>query len=153
MLAVPHAPSLGAELRAPLEYVSQRVHAELTRAGFTDIRPAHLTVFHLLPPDGLRTTRLAAAARMTKQSMGALIDHLELRGYVERAPDSSDGRARLVRLTTRGQQLTAMLRHCMDEVEREWERGLGPRRYGQFREALDRLNGIVAANGNGHRHP
>ena len=45
---------------------------------------------------------LAAYARITKQSMGSLVDHLQAGGYVERVSDTTDQRAKVVRLTERG---------------------------------------------------
>src|SRR6266702_4727295 len=58
------------------------LHERLPGAGFPDIRPPHCQVLRGIEPGGSRLTDLAAAARMTKQSMGALVDHLEAAGYV-----------------------------------------------------------------------
>ena len=52
-------------------------------------------------------TRLGGAGRsraqIAKQTATALVDKLERAGYVERVPDPSDGRARLVRMTPRAE--------------------------------------------------
>ena len=137
---------LGTQLRLPYQYIVRRIHAGLERAGFDDLRPAHYTVFQLIPDGGARSTELADAAQMTKQSMGALIDHLEERGYVERVPDPADGRARIVRLTSRGWDVVIAARKCIAEVEAEWEQFLGGRRYDAFRTALGRINERAAAD-------
>ena len=42
---------------------------------------------------------LAERAAITKQSMAELVAHLERHGYVERVPDPTDRRAKLVRST------------------------------------------------------
>ena len=140
------APGLvpGSDLRTLQQYVLGRIAEGLERDGFDDVRPAHFAVFQVLPAEGLRSTELAALANITKQSMGALLDHLVDRGYLERAPDPDDGRARIVRLTARGWELVTSARKCVEEVEAEWERHLGTRRYRQFREALDRLNALAS---------
>lgn len=135
---------LGAELRTPLQHLVRRVHGALRDSGIHDLRPAHFTVFQVISDAGLRSTELAERAGMTKQSMGALIDYLEARGYVERANDPRDGRARIVRLTDRGWKIVGIARRCIGEVEGEWQAALGSRRYDAFRASLSRLNAVMA---------
>src|SRR5688572_9981273 len=77
----------------------------LAAAGYTDIPTAAHPVFENLDRDGTRLTELAARADMTHQSMGELVATLEKRGYIERQPDPTDRRARLVCLTAKGRQL------------------------------------------------
>jgi DNA-binding MarR family transcriptional regulator len=89
--------SVGARLAA-------RLDRALTDAGFPDLRAAHAAPFMVMDPTGTRTSQLAARAHMTKQAMGELVAYLASRGYLERIPDPSDGRARLVRPTRRGWQ-------------------------------------------------
>ncbi len=71
--------------------------------------------------------------------MGALVDHLEARGYVDRTPDPLDGRARVIRLTARGPDVERAARETITEVEAEWARRLGARRMQQFRRTLEDL--------------
>jgi DNA-binding MarR family transcriptional regulator len=58
---------------------------------------------------------------MTHQSMGELVATLERRGWVERHPDPSDGRARLVRLTPEGTRITRRGLHHINEIEADWQ--------------------------------
>ena len=133
---VPLEPMLGVLLRRPLRLLTARVAADLAAAGFADLRPAHLTVFQQLDAAGSRLTDLAARAHMTKQSMGALIDDLERRGYVERAADPADGRARIVRRTERGWAVEQAARASIGAFEAEWTLRVGPERMRQFRDVL-----------------
>jgi DNA-binding MarR family transcriptional regulator len=116
---------------------------ELTRrveaAGYTDLRPGHGCVFGTIDPDGSRLTDLAERAHMTKQSVGEAASDLERRGYVERVPDPSDGRAKIIRLTARGRQAHAIGRGLIDEVEREWAERFGEERIAALREALEAI--------------
>jgi DNA-binding MarR family transcriptional regulator len=73
-------------------------------AGADDLREAHLQVFGTIDWGGTRLTDLAARAQMTRPSMNELVDQLEAAGYLERVPDPSDGRAKLVRLTRPGRR-------------------------------------------------
>ena len=63
----------------------------------------------------------------SRSTATALVDRLEETGYVERVPDPRDGRARLVRFTTKGESLPPIAGTEEQRVEREWERHLGAR--------------------------
>jgi DNA-binding MarR family transcriptional regulator len=62
-------------------------------------------VFENLDPGGTRLTELAARAGITRQPMTKLVSVLKQQGYLERRPDPSDGRARIVRPTLTGRQM------------------------------------------------
>jgi DNA-binding MarR family transcriptional regulator len=112
------------------------LHERLPGAGFPDIRPPHCQVLRGIEPGGSRLTDLAAAARMTKQSMGALVDHLEAAGYVERVQDREDARVRAIRLTQRGRNAAQAIAGIGTEIESEWAQKIGRDRLEQLREAL-----------------
>ncbi|MEU1282401.1 MarR family transcriptional regulator [Streptomyces sp. NPDC005805] len=123
--------------------MENRVFAALAEAGYGDITVAQARVFQRLAPGGSRLTELAEAAQVTKQTAGFLVDQLERAGYVERVPDPRDGRARLVRITPRGEATVPVAQAVVAEVEAEWARHLGPRRMAQLRRALTRLREIT----------
>ena len=75
-------------------------------AGFPQ-KPSHSAVFAQIKADGSRLTDLARGANITPQAMGELVDELEDLGYVERRPDPTDRRAKLIVLTDRGRQSIA----------------------------------------------
>lgn len=86
--------------------VHQRLANHLAESGHPMVRASHGAVFENIAPEGSRITDMADRHGITKQSMGPFVDELEEHGYVERYPDPSDGRAKLVRLTLRLQVLT-----------------------------------------------
>jgi DNA-binding MarR family transcriptional regulator len=130
---------IGSLLWYPYEHLSAQVLDALHTAGFGDLRSAHMTVFQNLPPAGCRLTELAAAARMTKQSMGYLVDHLEKGGYLARHADPRDGRASLITRTERGWSVNKVAKDAVRRVQAKWERRLGRQRFGQLRESLAEL--------------
>src|SRR4051794_29293736 len=93
----------------------------LAEAGYPDMQPAFHPVFESIQTDGSRLTDLAARADMTHQSMGELVGILERRGYLERRPDPSDGRARLVCLTAAGRELRDVGTAQIREIEAQWQ--------------------------------
>lgn len=135
-------PMLGALLRAPLRALAQRVAADLAAAGFTDLRESHLVVFQQLGLEGNRLTELAAGAQMTKQSMGALVDDLQRWGYIERIPDATDGRARIIRRTSRGWEVEKVARASVGAFDAEWSRRVGVERMREFRSVLEEFRAI-----------
>lgn len=134
---------IGALLRIPREATLRRVVAGLGAAGFGDVRPAHFTVFQHMPPEGIRLTALAEAALLTKQTMGYLVDDLEALGYVERVPDPTDRRAKLVRLTTRGWEVDRTVREVIKQIEADWAERLGEEEYQQLTRLLRALIAIL----------
>ena len=87
-------------------------------------------------PEGIRLTELARTARITKQSMGALVDSLEHGGYVERVDDPDDARAWRVRLTARGHQYGRDVRKFAQETEKIAANRIGARRLEELRKTL-----------------
>jgi DNA-binding MarR family transcriptional regulator len=133
---------LGTLLRMPYQVImTEGVEPALSSAGYGDIRSAHLPVIQALArhPDGLRSTELAAYARITKQSMGYLVDYLGAGGYVERVSDPTDQRAKVVRLTPRGWAVGRQIQSAVRDVEADWARRIGAARMRQLREILQEL--------------
>ena len=106
---------------------------------YSDIRVTHGCVFGNIDPEGSRLTDLAERAHMTKQSVGEVATDLELRGYVERVPDPSDGRAKIIRLTERGRAAQELGREMIDDIESEWADRFGSERVADLREALEAI--------------
>ena len=118
-----------------IEELSRRV----SETDYSDIRVTHGCVFGNIDPEGSRLTDLADRAHMTKQSVGEVATDLEQRGYVERVPDPSDGRAKLIRLTARGLAAQTIGRGLIDDIERDWAERFGIERLAALREALEAI--------------
>jgi DNA-binding MarR family transcriptional regulator len=115
----------------------------LATAGFDDLTVAQGRVFARIAPSGTRITELAEQAKITKQTVGFLVDQLERAGYVRRVPDPADARARLVQIAERGQAAVAVARAAETEVEGQWSRHLGQQATAQLRHALTSLREIT----------
>lgn len=59
----------------------------------------------LIGNDGCRLTEIAEYLSITKQSCNKTVNQLEKLGYIKRAPDPADKRAKILRLTTKGYKL------------------------------------------------
>jgi DNA-binding MarR family transcriptional regulator len=127
-------------LREPFLAGTDLLHRRFAERGHPDIRPPHGNVMQFLDDAGTRVSVLAERAQITKQSMAELVVHLERLGYVERVPDPSDRRAKLVRATPRGKQLYAIARDVVVEIEADWTKRLGKAKMRTLRELLEELN-------------
>jgi DNA-binding MarR family transcriptional regulator len=130
-------------LREPFRAATEVLHRRFAERGHVEIRPPHGQVLQFLDDGGTRVSVLAERAHVTKQSMAELVAHLERLGYVERVPDPSDRRAKLVRATRRGDELYAIAREVVAELETEWTNLLGPARMRRLRELLEELNAAL----------
>jgi DNA-binding MarR family transcriptional regulator len=143
-IAPPKTPNLGVLLREPFRIGSELLHEHFAAHGHPDVRAPHGAVMQFLDDEGTRVSDLARRAQITKQSMAELVTHLERHGYVERVPDASDRRAKLVRTTAKGQELHAIARAFVAELEERWGRRLGKSEMRQLRKLLAELNRVVA---------
>jgi DNA-binding MarR family transcriptional regulator len=132
-------PHLGVLLERARRRLYDRVAQETHEAGFTELRPAHGSVFAFLPTGGARLTALARRAQITKQSMGELVRDLEVLGYVAQLPDPADGRAKIVTFTDRGRAANEAGILAVRNVEHEWAERIGADRAKELRATLEAL--------------
>lgn len=131
---------IGELLRNPNAARARHVEQGFAAAGHAAIRQAHLPIFEYIDRAwGSRLTYLAHQANITAQAMGELVDHLERHGYVERVPDPTDGRAKLVRLTERGHAVYAIAVRLVADLETTWVGYLGERKMLQLKRLLAEL--------------
>lgn len=131
-------------LRNPYETFLMKVHAELASAGYADSYPSWGTnIFHYLREGGLRLTDLAERTHTTKQAMLYTVNRLEKAGYVERVPDPTDRRAKVIRLTERGWDLRRVADEIMSSMEEECIRRLGQQRMRQFEDLMKDVSDVL----------
>jgi DNA-binding MarR family transcriptional regulator len=122
--------------------VNERAITTARARGATELRLAHT---HLLPhitSAGVRATEIAKRLDVSKQAIGPLVDELVAEGVVERVPDPTDSRAKLVRWTRRGREA---MRHGLG-VLAELERGIAVTVGADRMAALaDTLEAVIAA--------
>jgi len=117
-----------------------------TRTG-QSVRPAHTRLFPHIDLAGTRPTEIARRVGISKQAVGQLVADLEAMGVVERVPDPSDRRARLVRFMVAddGEHVLMHGLRLLREVEGELALELGPERWQQLHGLLTDLLPLVEA--------
>jgi DNA-binding MarR family transcriptional regulator len=134
-------------LRRPYETLLMKIHAELAASGYADSYPSWGTnIFHYLREGGVRLTELAEQTHTTKQALLYTIKQLEAAGYVERVPDPTDGRAKIIRLTQRGWELRRVADEIIASIEHECVQELGEERMRQFNELMKDVSSVLEEN-------
>jgi DNA-binding MarR family transcriptional regulator len=118
----------------------RKMFERMTEAGYGDVREGHGCVFGFIDLEhGSRLTDLAERSGLTKQAVGEAVAELERKGYLERVPDPEDGRAKIIKLTERGQQAAATGRRLFKEIEDEWAARYGEERVSSLRECAEEI--------------
>jgi DNA-binding MarR family transcriptional regulator len=134
---------IGAMLRVVWQWVRDQLHAGVVAAGYDDLNAAHVALWRYPGLDGLRPSQLADQLGITKQSVNDLLGHLERHGYLERVPDSADGRVRMIRLTSKGLQLEQTIYAEARAAQMRIAEILGPRRFAQLHSSLELLTELL----------
>lgn len=134
----PPAPNTVALLGRAYSLLGYRIVDGVVGAGFPQ-RPSHSAVFGQIKPTGSRLSELARGADMTAQSMGELVDQLEAMQYVERRPDPTDRRAKLIVLTPKGQACIDAGLATIVGIERKITEILGATGHRQLQDLLQKL--------------
>jgi DNA-binding MarR family transcriptional regulator len=116
-----------------------RLRAAFAAAGLDGIRPAQAVALMPLATGGLHASDLADQLQVSRQAVAQAITGLERHGYVTRAPNPLDARARIIELTPSGRQVLRVMHSNAVELERRWEQVLGRERLAELRETLQML--------------
>ena len=123
-------------LRLASEVGQTSLYERLEAVGYKELRPTHFRLLRYPGLEGVRPTELAQRLGTSKQAVNPLINDLERWGYLQRRPDPTDQRGRVLCLTDRGRELMATIKELHGEIEADWEAELGRRRYQTLRSAL-----------------
>jgi len=131
--------TLGHLLTRSARLLNERALRAVHDAGFVEVRESWLGMLRHLEPDGVRSSELAERLRVSRQAAGQLVSELQQHGYLERIPDPSDGRAKLVRITARGLQAWLAGLSAFRGLELELQTALGVANLNTLRELGPRL--------------
>lgn len=108
----------------------------------TGPQPKHGAVLAYLDEEGSRATDLATLSGQHKQVIGTLVDELVEMGFVERQPDPSDRRAKLVVPTERGLERMHRSDEVMAAIERRYAEAVGEQEFAAFKATLRKISEI-----------
>ncbi|BAM92920.1 putative transcriptional regulatory protein, MarR family [Bradyrhizobium oligotrophicum S58] len=121
---------------------------ECREFDLTPVQYAALVAIQTHP--GIDATRLSAVIAFDRSTLGSVIERLEAKGYVERAPSDEDKRVKLLHLTKAG---AALLRNIMPSVDRAQARMLAPLKPADRKMLMTLLSQLVDLNNEVSRVP
>ena len=122
-------------LLADQEFVRE-LREHVAAQGFDDQGRSDGFVFRTLSAGPTTISGLAERLEITKQGAGQIVDDMERRGYVERRPDPSDARAKLLHLTAHAEAALSTARKFHQAYERRLRKRFGD-------EAIDTLRDVL----------
>jgi DNA-binding MarR family transcriptional regulator len=112
------------------------LHERLAERGWADVRPAFGFVLLALRQGPASLRDLPEALGTSKQAVSKLVDAMVAAGYVERAADPGDARAKRVELSARGRALLVAVEEIYSELEEGWAGVLSADRLAELRADL-----------------
>ena len=106
---------------------------------FPDLRFPHMQIWGNVGIDGVRLTVLADRANLSLAACSELVNELQDAGYLERRPDASDGRAKLIFPTAKGRALLDEAGRVVAEIESQWRALCPPGDFDRACSTLDEL--------------
>ena len=142
--STPHLPTDRQAIGQLVGRLQQHFRAALFSAPgrdeqFPDIRFPHMQIWGNVGIDGVRLTVLAERANLSLAACSELVNELQEAGYLERRPDPSDGRAKLIYPTAKGRGLLAEAGRVVAEVESHWRTLCAPGEFDRACRTLDQL--------------
>jgi DNA-binding MarR family transcriptional regulator len=128
----------------PMRRIERAVHRDLeglmTEIGYPEVRAPHLAVFAIVPRgEGMRMSQLAERMQLTRGAVTQLVSYLEGHGLLKRVPDPDDGRGIIVKPTRAAHRGYEEGRRRIAELEDEWARRIGPKKWAMFKSVLNEL--------------
>jgi DNA-binding MarR family transcriptional regulator len=138
------SPNVARGLLAAARAHATAVVARLAQRGYVDFPFASASLLWLLDEGGTRSTTLAQRAGVTKQAMSQQVKQMERQGYLEQVPDLSDTRAKVVRMTPRGEAVNAACAEVREELNQAIAKRLGKGKAREMEANLDAAAQVLA---------
>lgn len=116
----------------------RELNERMTAAGF-EIKAAYGYVFRSLLKEDLTITKFGARLGITTQGAAKLVDEMERLGYVEKHPDPTDARVKVLRLAERGRRAVAEARRIHLDFERRLAERYGAEDVAAMRRVLEAM--------------
>jgi DNA-binding MarR family transcriptional regulator len=120
--------------------IAERLNAAVGRAGIDDMRAPYGFVLRAMAGEPVGLTVLAERLGVTKQAAIKVVDDMERRGFLARAPHPEDRRAKVLVVTEKGETVRAAALAESRRMERELRRELGDADVDALRRVLLRFN-------------
>jgi DNA-binding MarR family transcriptional regulator len=111
--------------------------SQLHSDGHDAIRLSHFAVFSYIGTGTVRVSELADRTQQTQQGMGKTLRELEILGYIERAIDSTDRRAKAIKLTDSGLKVANSIAKSYTKLKKQHAKQIGQANMDSLCSVLD----------------
>jgi DNA-binding MarR family transcriptional regulator len=132
-------------IRDVSKLIRRRFEKKATKLGLTQAQWS--VISHLLCHEGINQATLAEMMDIEPITLVGLLDRLEYAGWVERRPDPTDRRARLLYLTKQAHPIVAKMEAIKAQVRKEAFAGVPPQEERQIIQTLQRIRSNLTARG------
>ncbi len=130
-----------------LHQISTQVFLQRVREAGFDLTPVQYAALDALGhAPGIDQAGLAEAVAKDRATIGAVVDRLEQKGLITRAENSRDRRARILKLTDRGEQTLSALLPVVESAQEEILSGLNGAEYKKFVDLAAKAVAITGPN-------
>lgn len=119
--------------------INQDVTTALRSAGFTNLKNSHVFCLANIELAGTTIAYLAERSSVSKQAASKLVSELVELGYLSVASSPTDGRAVMVKFTTRGRALMEQSFELFADLERGYKSKIGSQDFKILKRALQLL--------------
>ena len=131
------AADLAILLTGAARVVTDRLGAAVERAGIDDMRAPYGFVIRALAASDRTLTDLADLLAVTKPAAIKVVDEMEARGFLKRAPHPTDRRAKVLSLTAKGRAVREAALAESHAMEDELRATVGPADTAALRRTLE----------------
>jgi len=114
---------------------------QVTAHGLT--YPRARALFRLAKKQNMTQSELACELELEQATMVRLLDRMEENGLIERRPDPTDRRVKLLVLTPHGEEQAALVRSIADRMREQIFSDIDPRELNAAVELLERISANV----------
>lgn len=131
----------GGALVSKVHQLSGRAFARILKAhGLDELNPAQGRILYALwREDQISQAELAARTKLEKSTLTLMLDRLEKQGQIERRPDPSDARRRLVCTTEKNRALHGAYEAASAEMLERFYRNIEETEIGAFERTLKKI--------------
>lgn len=120
---------------------------DMVKGGFAWFGEARGTLVQHVGRDGILQTDLTRKSGMSKQAVQQHLDDLVRDEVLERVPDQSDARRKIIRFTEKGFAALTVANTVKEEIDRDYAKLVGAADMDALRRALDLIGNSNSGEG------
>ena len=107
------------------KYMAARAESIAAEQGYTNFKITYMAFLSNIDPNGTTASELARCIQVTKQAMSKMVKEIQREGYIQFLPHKNDGRASVIHLTTRGEDLLRLGVKISEQLKNEMVQVVG----------------------------